>query len=120
MLAETLQELIIERYVEAIKQVAKKKTKKEGKRKTLIHLRKFIRMKRKAGKELKKSKNALSEKIKEITRKIRLADLGIQNTARQKQEKEENRPMKGSEVKLNCFTLMLGRSLVIGILLGLL
>ena len=46
-------------------------------------------MKRKAGKELKKSKNPSPEKIKEITRKIRLADLGIQNAARLKQEKEE-------------------------------
>ena len=46
-------------------------------------------MKRKAGKELKKNKNLSPEKIKEILRKIRLADLGIQNAARLKQEKEE-------------------------------
>ena len=72
MKAELLQELIMKRYVEAINQVAKKKTKREGKKKTPIHLRKFIRMKRKAGKELKKSKNPSPEKIKEITRKIRL------------------------------------------------
>ena len=43
-------------------------------------------MKRKAGKELKKSKNASSENIKEITSKIRLADLGIQNETRKGRE----------------------------------
>ena len=51
MKADVLQEMIMKRYVEAINQVARKKTKKEGKKKTPIYLRKFIRMKRKAGKE---------------------------------------------------------------------
>ena len=89
MAANKLQEMIMNRYVEAVSQVAKKKLRKPGKKKTLPHLRKFIRMKRKAGKQLKKKKNLSQEKIKEILRKIKLADLGIQNAARQKQEKEE-------------------------------
>ena len=46
-------------------------------------------MKRKAGKLLKNKKNLTQEKIKEILKKIKLADLGIQNAARQKQEREE-------------------------------
>ena len=61
---------------------------KPGKKKTPPHVRKFIRMKRKAGKQLKNKKKLTQEKIKEILRKIKLADLGIQNAARQKQEKE--------------------------------
>ena len=90
MKADVLQEMIMKRYVEAINQVAKKKVRKTGKKKMPVHLRKYIRMKRKAGKELKKKKNLSPEKkIKEIVRKIRLADLGIQNAARLNQEKEE-------------------------------
>ena len=48
-------------------------------------------MKRKAGKELKKCKNSSLEKIKEITKKIKLADLGIQNDSRLKPEQEEKK-----------------------------
>ena len=57
MAADKLQEMIMNRYVEAVSQVAKKKLRKPGKKKTPPHLRKFIRMKRKAGKQLKKKKN---------------------------------------------------------------
>ena len=89
MAADKLQEMIMNRYVEAVSQVAKKKLRKPGKKKTPPHLRKFIRMKRKAGKLLKNKKNLTQEKIKEILKKIKLADLGIQNAARQKQEREE-------------------------------
>ena len=94
MSAETLQNLIIDRYVEAIRKVAKKKTNKERKNKTPLHLRRFIRMKKKAGKQLRQIKNITEEKIKEITEKIRLADLGIQNASRFKQEKEERKAYK--------------------------
>ena len=86
MTVETLQNLIIERYVKAIRQVAKKKTKKERKKKTPFHLQRFIRMKKKAGIMLK---NVSEEKIREITANTRAADLGIQNASRLKQEKEE-------------------------------
>ena len=77
MSAEELQNLIIDRYVEPIKKVAKKKTNKKTKKKTLLHLRRFIRMKRKAGKQLRNSERLSEEKIKKITDKIRIADLGI-------------------------------------------
>ena len=43
------------------------------------------------GRHFAPSKNASFKKIKEITREIRLADLGIQNEARLKQEKEEKK-----------------------------
>ena len=46
-------------------------------------------MKRKAGKQLKNKKNLTEEKIKEILKKIKRADLEIQNAARRKQEREE-------------------------------
>merc|ERR1712240_657408 len=91
MSAEELQELIIKRYVEAIDIVAEKKTTKKVKKKTPIHLRKFIRMKRKAGKQLRNSERLSEEKIKKITDKIRIADLGMRNAARFKQEKEEKK-----------------------------
>merc|ERR1712177_2380 len=45
MSAEELQELIVKRYVEAIDMVAEKKTTKKEKKRTPIHLRRFIRMK---------------------------------------------------------------------------
>ena len=64
MKADVLQEMIMNRYVEAISQVAKKKVRKTGKKKTPVHLRKYIRMKRKAGKQLKKKKNLSPEKNK--------------------------------------------------------
>ena len=48
MKADVLQEMIMNRYVEAINQVAKKKVRKTGKKKTPVHLRKYIRMKTKA------------------------------------------------------------------------
>ena len=48
MKADELQEMVMNRYVEAVSQVAKKKVRKSGKKKTLPHLRKYIRMKRKA------------------------------------------------------------------------
>ena len=54
----------MKRYVEAINQVAKKKVRKTGKKKMPVHLRKYIRMKRKTGKELKKKKNLSPEKNK--------------------------------------------------------
>ena len=70
MSAEELQELIVKRYVEAIDIVAEKKTTKKVKKKTPIHLRRFIRMKRKAGKQLRNSERLSENKIKEITKKI--------------------------------------------------
>ena len=48
-------------------------------------------MKRKAGKQLRNSERLSEEKIKKITDKIRIADLGMQNAARFKQEKEEKK-----------------------------
>ena len=38
---------------------------------------------------MKNKKNLTQQKIKEILRNIKLVDLGVQNAARQKQEKEE-------------------------------
>ena len=91
MPAEELQNLIINRYVEAINIVAEKKTTKRVRKKTPIHLRRFIRMKRKAGKQLRNSERLSQEKIKKITENIKIADLGMQNAARFKQEKEEKK-----------------------------
>merc|ERR1712240_185323 len=91
MPVEELQNMIINRYVEAINIVAEKKTTKKVRKKTPIHLRRFIRMKRKAGKQLRNSERLSGEKIKKITDKIRIADLGMQNAARFKQEKEEKK-----------------------------
>ena len=56
MKADELQEMIMNRYVEAVSQVAKKKVRKSGKKRTPVHLRKYMRMKRKAGKQLKRRK----------------------------------------------------------------
>ena len=75
--------------MEAIKKIAQRKTNKKMKKKTPIHLKRFIRMKRKAGKQLRQLKNLTEEKIRKITERIRIADLGLQNAARFKQEKEE-------------------------------
>ena len=72
MPAKELQNLIIVRYVEAIKKVAQRKTNKKMKKKTPIHLKRFIRMKRKAGKQLRQLENLTEEKIKKITERIRL------------------------------------------------
>ena len=91
MPAEELQNVIINRYIEAINRVAEKKTTKRVRKKTPIHLRRFIRMKRKAGKQLRNSERLSEEKIKKISDKIRIADLGMQNAARFKQEKEEKK-----------------------------
>ena len=91
MTADELQELIVNRYVEAIDAVAEKKTTKKAKKRTPIHLRGFIRAKRKAGKKLRNSKKLTENQIKEITRKIWIADLGMQNAARFKQEQEEKK-----------------------------
>ena len=92
MPAEELQNLIFNRYVDAINKVAEKKTTKRVRKKTPIHLRRFIRMKRKAGKQLRNSEKLSEEKIKKITEKIKIADLGMQNAARFKQENEEKKP----------------------------
>ena len=108
MSAKELLNLIIDRYVEAIKKVAGKKTNKERKKKTLLHLRRFIRMKKKAGKQLRELKNITKEKIKEIT-EIRVADLGIQNASRLKQEKKKKMHMKRFEVKQNSSIHMQGK-----------
>ena len=86
MPAEELQNLIIDRYVEAIKKIAQRKTNKKMKKKTPIHLKRFIRMKRKAGKQLRQLKNLTEEKIRKITERIRVANLGLQNAGRFKQE----------------------------------
>merc|ERR1711867_424566 len=67
MSAEELQELIVKRYVEAIDMVAKKKTTIKKKKRTPIHMQRFIRMKRKAGKQLRNSEKLSETKIKEIT-----------------------------------------------------
>ena len=88
MISEELQNLITERYVEVVKKVATKKKKRSGKKKSPLPLRKFIWMKRKVGRELRKSKNSTVEKIRELTTKIQRADLGIQNAARLKKEEE--------------------------------
>ena len=94
MPAKKLQNLIIDRYVEAIKKIAQRKTNKKMKKKTPIHLKRFIRMKRKAGKQLRQLENLTEEKIKKVTERIRVADVGLQNAARFKQEKEEKKLMK--------------------------
>ena len=80
--------------MEAINRIAQKKTNKRVKKKTPIHLRRFIRMKRKAGKQLRESEKLTEEKIKKITERIRVADLGLQNAARFRQEKRRRKPMK--------------------------
>merc|ERR1711895_264431 len=77
MSAEELQELIVSRYVEAVDKVAEKKTTTKKRKKTPIYMRRFIRMKRKAGKQLRNSEKLSEAKIKEITRKIWIADLGM-------------------------------------------
>ena len=67
-------------------------------------------MKKKAGKQLRQLKNITEEKIKEITAKIRAADLGIQNTSRLKQEKEEQNAYKKIHSQANSSTHMQGKN----------
>ena len=67
MPAKKLQNLIIDRYMEVIKKIAQRKTNKKMKKKTPIHLKRFIRMKRKAVKQLRQLKNLTEEKIRKIT-----------------------------------------------------